>query len=100
MGLFSKFKEGLQKTQAKLFHDIKRIVTLSPKLTGTTVEELEAALLGADLGTAMTHQILAAVKQAYETQGRAGMEIFEIAQREVEKSLSSNNASLVKQPQG
>ena len=100
MGLFHKFKEGLQKTQAKLFHEIKRIVTLSPKLTGSTLEELEAALLGADLGTAMTQQILAAVKKAYETQGRSGLAIFEIAQREVETSLSSVNCELRKQPSG
>lgn len=100
MGLFQKFKEGLQKTQAKLVHEIKRIVTLSPKLTGSSIEELEAALLGADLGTSMTQQILAEVKKAYETQGRSGLAIFEIAQREVEKSLSSTNSELRKQPSG
>src|SRR6185295_19191977 len=100
MGLFSKFKEGLQKTQAKLFHDIKRIVTLSPKLTGSTVEELEAALLGADLGNAMTQQILAAVKKAYETQGRSGLAIFEVAQREVENSLATAHLPLMKQAIG
>ena len=32
MGLFDKFKAGLQKTQSKLTHEIKRIVTRSPKL--------------------------------------------------------------------
>ena len=100
MGLFQKFKEGLQKTQAKLFHEIKRIVTLSPKLTGSTLEELEAALLGADLGMSMTQQILAAVKKAYETQGRSGLAIFEIAQREVEQSLSAVNCELRRQPGG
>ena len=100
MGLFQKFKEGLQKTQANLFHEIKRIVTLSPKLTGSTLEELEAALLGADLGMSMTQQILAAVKKAYETQGRSGLAIFEIAQHEVETSLSSVNCELRKQPSG
>ncbi len=100
MGLFQKFKEGLQKTQAKLFHEIKRIVTLSPKLTGSTVEELEAALLGADLGTAMTQQIIAAAKKEFETQGRSGLAIFEIAQREVENSLSSVGCALSKRPEG
>src|SRR5262249_2470898 len=100
MGLFKKFKEGLHKTQAKLAHEIKRIVTLSPKLTGATLEELEAALLGADLGMAMTHQIVAEVKKAYETQGRSGAEIFEIARRAVEKSLSSDQATLRRQPSG
>src|SRR5258708_1608060 len=100
MGLFQKFKEGLQKTHAKLTHEIKRVVTLSPKLTGATLEELEAALLGADLGTAMTQQILAAAKQAYETQGRGGLEVFAVAQREVEKSLSSNPSELRRNPSG
>ena len=100
MGLFQKFKEGLQKTQAKLFHEIKRIVTLSPKLTGSTVEELEAALLGADLGTAMTQQIIAAAKKEFETQGRSGLAIFEVAQREVEKSLASAACALGKRPEG
>jgi fused signal recognition particle receptor len=100
MGLFQKFKDGLQKTHSKLAHEIKRIVTLSPKLTGSTLEELEAALLGADLGTAMTQQILAEVKKAYETQGRSGSAIFEIAQREVERSLFSGQSELRKQPGG
>ena len=100
MGIFGKFKQGLQKTQAKLVHELKRIVTLSPKLTGSTLGELEAALLGADLGMGMTHQIVDAVKKAYETQGRAGLEIFEIAQREVENSLASTPADLHRQPSG
>lgn len=100
MGLFQKFKAGLHKTQTKLVHEIKRIVTLSPKLTGSTLEELEAALLGADLGTAMAHQIIGEVRKAYETQGRGGFEIFEIARGEVEKSLSSNQAALRRAPEG
>lgn len=74
MGLFQKFKEGLQRRRRSC-STIKRSVTLSPKLTGSTLEELEAALLGADLGTAMTQQIIAAVKKAYETQGRSGLAI-------------------------
>src|SRR3989440_8861554 len=97
MGLFQKFKDGLQKTQSKLFHEIKRIVTLSPKLTASTLEELETALLGADLGMTMTQQILAEVKKAYETQGRSGNDIFEIARREVEKSLAGSQSSLHRQ---
>jgi len=100
MGLFDKFKAGLQKSHNKLVHEIKRIVTLSPKLTGETVEELEAALLGADLGTAMTNQIIEQVKKAYETQGRGGGAIFEVAQAEIEKSLQGNDARLKRQSNG
>lgn len=97
MGLFQKFKEGLKKTQTNLVHEIKRIVTLSPRLTGATLEELEAALLAADLGMPVTDAIITEVKKSYETQGRSGSEIFEIARAEVEKALSSANGALLKQ---
>ena len=94
MGLFAKFKAGLQRSHSKLAHEIKRIITRSPKLDAATLEELEAALIAADLGMAMTGQIVAAVKQAYESQGGAGPDVFAVARKEVEKSLSSNNGDL------
>jgi len=100
MGLFHNLKAGLQKTHSKLVHEIKRIVTDSPKLTGTTFDELEAALLGADLGLTTTRQIVAAVKKAYETQGSGGVDVFTIARGEVEKSLSSNQSALRKEAHG
>ena len=100
MGLFDKFKAGLQKTHSKLTHEIKRIVTRSPKLERGTLEELEAALIGADLGIAMTTQIIEAVKKSYETQGGAGLDVFAVAKAEVEKSLASNKAGLIASPGG
>jgi fused signal recognition particle receptor len=100
MGLFQKFKEGLQKTHSKLVHEIKRIVTASPRLTAGSMEELEAALIAADLGLAVTAQIMDAVKKAYETQGRAGLDFFAIARTEVEKCLSGSSAELNRQPAG
>lgn len=96
MGFFDKIKTGLQKTQNRLVHEIKRIVTGSPRLTGHSVEDLEAALLGADLGCAITQQILTAVKHAYETQGRSGLDVLAIAQAEVEKSLATDRAALLR----
>jgi len=100
MGLFQKFKDGLIKTQSKLVHEIKRIFTGSPKLTRTNLDELEAALIGADLGMAMTSQIIVAVKKSYESQGGGGLDVFDIARREVELSLSANQAAMVKMPSG
>jgi fused signal recognition particle receptor len=96
MGLFAKFKAGLARTQSKLVHEIKRIVTRSPKLTAESLEEIEHALIAADLGIAMTEQIVTAVKKAYETQGTARLDYLAIARAEIEKSLSSNNAALKK----
>jgi fused signal recognition particle receptor len=98
LGFFKKITEGLSKTHDKLTSEIKRIVTRSPRLTAESLEELEAALLGADLGMAMTQQILAAAKKAFESQGRAGLDFLEIASREVEQSLSANDPELKKLP--
>jgi fused signal recognition particle receptor len=89
MGIFQKFKTGLQKTQSRLFHEIKRIFTGSPKLAGAELEELEGALIAADFGMAMTSQITAAVKLAYESQGGEGLDVFGIARQEVEHSLGA-----------
>jgi fused signal recognition particle receptor len=100
MGLFQKLKEGLFKTQSKLAHEIKRIVTASPKLTSGGLDELEAALIAADLGLAMTAQIVAAVKHSYETQGRAGLDVFAIARAEVERSLAGAAGDLRRLPDG
>jgi len=102
MNLFSKFKAGLKKTHSQLAHEIKRIVTRSPKLDAATLEELEAALIAADLGPAVTAQIIAAVKHAFETQGGAGLDVFAIARAEVEKSLlaASNKTDLIKAAHG
>ena len=94
MGLFDKFKSGLAKTHSKLVHEIKRIVTRSPRLTADSIEELEAALIAADLGTAMTTQIISAVKKNYETQGGAGLDFLTIAQNEIEKSLAGQASYL------
>jgi len=98
MGLFSKFKAGLAKTHAKLTHELKRIVTRSPKLTAESLEEIEHALIAADLGMAMTTQIVAAVKLAYETQGTAGLNYLAIARAEIEKSLATNDPKLKEIP--
>jgi signal recognition particle GTPase len=62
MGFFDKLKSAFTKTATSLAHEIQRIVTRSPKLTAQSVEELESALLAADLGLPMTQQILAAVR--------------------------------------
>jgi fused signal recognition particle receptor len=100
MNLFSKFKAGLAKTHSKLVHEIKRIVTRSPKLDAAALEELEAALISADLGMAMTVQIVDAVKKSYETQGAEGLDVFAVARKEIEKSLVAQASNLREIPNG
>jgi fused signal recognition particle receptor len=100
MGLFDKFKAGLQKTHSKLAHEIRRIVTRSPRLEAEAIEELEAALIGADLGPETAARILSAVKKSYESQGGSGLDVFAVAEREVESSLNSAKSELLRAPKG
>ncbi len=100
MGFLDKIKAGLFKTKDKLVHEIKRIISRSPKLTSESIEELEAALIGADLGQAMTSQIVTAVKKAYESQGTAGVDFLAIARQEVEQSLAGNRPGLIRAASG
>jgi fused signal recognition particle receptor len=102
MNFFQKIKAGLSKTHSKLAHEIKRIVTRSPKLGGESLQELEAALIAADLGMAMTSQIVEAVKKSYESQGSTGADVFSVARHEVEKSMlgASGKSGLIQAPKG
>ena len=99
-GLFAKFKTGLQKTHQKLAHEIRRVVTRSPRLDAGGIEELEAALIGADLGMPMTTQIVEAVRKEYETQGRETLSLFAIAEREVGNIFSNQQPELLRAPSG
>jgi fused signal recognition particle receptor len=81
----------------KLAHEIKRIVTRSPKLTGESLEELEAALIAADLGMPVTQQIVAAVTRLRIPGHRH--DVFAIAPPNL-KRISSNKPDLLKAPSG
>ncbi len=95
MSLFAKFKAGLEKTHNRFAHEIRRIITRSPKLGAEAMDELEAALIAGDLGMEMSGQIMAAVKRSFETQGRDTLDVFTIAAREIETSLSDSAHVLV-----
>jgi fused signal recognition particle receptor len=94
MGFFDRFKQGLAQSQNRLVHEIKRIVTQSPRLTEKEIEELEEALVAADLGWSTSRQIVEAVKRAYETQGAEVLDVFAIAAREVAGCLAHEQIEL------
>jgi fused signal recognition particle receptor len=100
MGLFDKFKTGLQKTHTKLVHEMKRIVSRSPRLTSDSLDDLQEALIAADLGVPMTEEIMAAVRTAYETQGAGGLDVFQVASQEVVRSLRAGASELRQEAHG
>jgi fused signal recognition particle receptor len=100
MGLFDKFKAGLQRTQAKLSQEIHRIISRSPKLDDDTLEEIEHTLISADLGLQMTQRILAAIKDSYESQGKEGLDVLAVARREVSSTFNGETPGLHRQSEG
>ena len=97
MGLIDKFKSGLNATRKKLSHEITRIFSGSPKLGDETLEELEFALIGADLGIGVTNRIVSTIKQAYESQGSEGVNVITIARQEIVKVFDQSAEQLCRE---
>jgi len=94
MGIFQKFKTGLARTRTRLGQEIQRIISRSPKLSAEDFEDIEAVLLGADLGLSMTERIVRSIREAYESQGRDGLDVAALVRREIETSLKRAEAPL------
>ncbi|UKI13877.1 MAG: signal recognition particle receptor subunit alpha [Clostridiales bacterium] len=80
MGFFSKLKEGLKKTKDNIGKKIFRGVFRDALSTTTFYEELEEAMLTADMGVTATEQILDEFKdEVYREKNhryRKGKKIF------------------------
>ena len=51
-GFFDRLKQGVQKTRAGLFSRLEEVLAGKKQIDAELLEELEATLLGADLGVA------------------------------------------------
>jgi fused signal recognition particle receptor len=63
MGIFSKLISGLGKTRQRLGDNIRRVLSLHPRIDDTLYTELEEALISADVGVKTTEAILAGLKE-------------------------------------
>ena len=57
-GLFDRMKEAVARTRENLSERIEETVAFSKEIDRNTLDDLEATLIGADLGSATTHQVL------------------------------------------
>lgn len=64
-GIFNKFKQGLQKTSARLFGSIKGLFGFK-SIDAQSLEQLEEALYLADFGVQTTEDILQEIKTAWK----------------------------------
>jgi fused signal recognition particle receptor len=77
-----KLKDGLSKTRQALGQKIAQVVT-GKKVDSGTLEELEAALLSADVGVAATEEIIATLKKA-----SPDSDLHDVLKEEIVKLLS------------
>jgi|TARA_B100001971_G_scaffold181924_1_gene178926 fused signal recognition particle receptor len=96
MGLLRKFNLGLQRTKEKLLHEINRVVTDSQTLDENALEEIENALISADLGIPMTRRIVDAVKKACESRRHDGLDVMAIARGEITAAFNGAIGGLKK----
>lgn len=61
--LLDRMKEAVSKTRDNLSERIEEIVYFSEQIDSRTLDDLEASLIAADLGTGTTHEVLEALRE-------------------------------------
>ncbi len=62
-GFFDRMKQAVTRTRENLAERIDDIVSLGKEIDRSTLDDLEATLISADLGTATTQQVLGALRE-------------------------------------
>src|SRR3954447_20459732 len=62
-GFFEKMKQAVTRTRENLSERIEEVVSLSTEIDRNTLDDLEATLIGADLGTKTTEQLLTRLRE-------------------------------------
>src|SRR5256885_16076220 len=56
--LIERMKEAVSRTRENLAERIEEVVSIGKEIDRSTLDDLEATLIGADLGTTTTHEVL------------------------------------------
>ena len=62
-GFFERMKQAVSRTRENLSERIEEVVSYRTEIDRQTLDDLEATLIGADLGTATTHEVLEALRE-------------------------------------
>lgn len=100
-GLFERMKEAVSRTRQNLSERIDEVVSFSKEIDRNTLDDLEATLIGADLGTATTHQVLEKLRErADRKQIRDGAELKRLLKEELLSILNAANTPPVERDEG
>jgi fused signal recognition particle receptor len=62
-GLFDRMKQAVARTRENLSERIEEVVSFRQEIDRETLDDLEATLIAADLGSATTHEVLQALRE-------------------------------------
>jgi len=100
-GLFERMKEAVSRTRENLSERIEEAVAFSKEIDRNTLDDLEGTLLGADLGSATTHQILDSLRErADRKQIKDVEELKHLLKQELLTILNSANTPPVERAEG
>jgi len=100
-GLFERMKQAVSRTRENLSERIDEVVSLSKEIDRNTLDDLEGTLIGADLGSATTQQVLGKLRErADRKQIRDVQELKKLLKDELLAILKSANTPPVERAEG
>src|SRR5215470_8747184 len=100
-GLFDRLKEAVSRTRENLSERIEEAVAFSKEIDRNTLDDLEATLIGADLGSVTTHQVLEKLRErADRRQIKDVAELKRLLKEELLAILNAANTPPVEREEG
>src|ERR1700678_2315648 len=100
-GLFERMKHAVTRTRENLAERIDEVVSFGKEIDGRTLDDLEATLLGADLGNTTTQEVLDKLREkADRKQIKNTDELKRLLKEELLAILNAANTSPVKKVDG
>src|SRR5712671_1305056 len=100
-GLFDRMKQAVTRTRENLAERLEEVVAFGKEIDGNTLDDLEATLIGADLGSTTTQEVLAKLRdKANLKQIKDVQELKRLLKEELLAILNTANVRPVKAVDG
>jgi fused signal recognition particle receptor len=100
-GLFDRMKEAVTRTRENLSQRLEEVVSIGKEIDRATLDDLEATLIGADLGNTTTHEVLDKLREkADRKQIKNTDELKRLLKEELLAILNAANTRAVQKVDG
>jgi fused signal recognition particle receptor len=100
-GFFERMKQAVTRTRENLSERIEEAVAINKEIDSVMLDDLEATLIGADLGTTTTHEVLGKLREkASNRQIKDAGELKKLLKAELLSILKRANVPAIEPPEG